>query len=86
MADIREQIYEFVSILLVEQGYSETFTDDTSLVTSGMLDSFAVMRLVVFMEQTFGINFADTYFDHNRFDSISAMVKMVKDLAPSNTE
>ncbi len=80
MADIREQIHEYVGTLLAEHGYTEAVADDTPLVSSGLLDSFAVIRLVVFMEKTFGVSFAGEYFDHNRFDSIAAMVELVKEL------
>ncbi|MEN8136244.1 MAG: hypothetical protein ABFS18_12025 [Thermodesulfobacteriota bacterium] len=83
MDKIREKIRDYVESLAQERGHMESVIDDESLIVSGILDSFAVMRLVVFMEKSFGINFAETYFDHNRFDSISSMVEMVKELAAS---
>ena len=80
MANIREQIHTYVDSLLAEHGHAEKVTDGTALVSSGLLDSFAVMRLVVFMEQSFGINFAGEYFDQTRFDTIGSMVELVKEL------
>jgi acyl carrier protein len=85
MDNIREQIHTRVINLAQQLGYDDDVTDNESLIVSGLLDSFSVMQLVVFMEQKFGINFAGEYFDHNRFDTIAGMVEMVKELAPQDS-
>jgi acyl carrier protein len=85
MNNIREQIHEHVTSLAQQLGHYDKVEDDESLVISGLLDSLAVMRLVVFMEQTFGINFADEYFDQDAFDTIDKMVEMVNELAPQGS-
>jgi acyl carrier protein len=79
MDNIREQIHEYVSSLAQEQGHTDNVADDESLIVSGLLDSFSVMRLVVFLEKTFGISFAEEYFDQDIFDTIERMVDFVKD-------
>ena len=83
MDKIKERITDYVVDLLREQGCDEVVDDDTSLVLSGLLDSFAVMRLVVFMEKNFGINFAEEYFDQTRFDTIGSMVELINELTSS---
>ena len=85
MNNIREQIHEHVTSLAQQLGHYDKVEDDESLVISGLLDSLAVMRLVVFMEQTFGINFAEEFFDQDAFDTIDKMVEMVKELAPQGS-
>lgn len=82
MDNIREQIHAHVISLAKQIGHDGEVADDESLVASGLIDSFAVMQLVVFMERTFGINFADEFFDQNRFDTIDSLVKLVNELAP----
>ena len=82
MDNIRKQILAHVISLAQQLGHYDKVADDESLIVSGLLDSLSVMRLVFFMEQTFGINFADGYFDQNRFDTIDSMVKMVNELLP----
>ena len=85
MDNIREQIHKNVTSLAQQLGHDGELADDESLVSSGLLDSFSVMQLVVFLEQTFGINFADEFFDQNRFDTIDSIVEMVNELAPSGS-
>jgi acyl carrier protein len=85
MDNIREQIYAHVISLAQQLGHYDKVADDESLIVSGLLDSLSVMRLVVFMEQTFGINFAEEFFDQNRFDTIDGMVEMVNELAPQGS-
>lgn len=82
MDEVRQQIGSYVREMLEEQGHGEEVSDDTGLVSSGLLDSFAVIRLVVFMEKTFGIDFAEEYFDNRQFDSIAKMAEMVNELVP----
>jgi acyl carrier protein len=77
MDKIGDPIREQVLSLAREQGYDGEIADDASLILSGLLDSFAVLRLVVFMEKTFGINFADEHFDQNIFDTIAGMTAFV---------
>jgi acyl carrier protein len=77
MDEIRSRIKDNVLSLAREQGYEGEIADDASLIISGLLDSFAVLRLVVFMEKTFGINFADEHFDQNIFDTIAGMAAFV---------
>ena len=74
---IREQIRDYITELASEHGYEGEVKDDAPLVTSGILDSFAVMRLVVFMEKAFGISFADEFFDQSIFDTVDGMVEFV---------
>lgn len=79
MDKIREQIDAYVRTLLAEHGHAEQVRDDDALVSSGLLDSFAVLRLVVFLERTFAINFADEHFDQNIFDTIAGMTSFVSE-------
>lgn len=80
MDSVLEQLKAYVSELVREQGFEGELDKDSSLVLSGLLDSFAVIRLVVFMEKTFGVNFAGEYFDNKRFETLEVMVEMVKEL------
>ena len=77
MEDIRKQIHGYVMSLAEQLGHSEQVADDESLIVSGLLDSLAVMRLVVFMEKTFNIDFAEEYFDQDIFDTVERMTVFV---------
>jgi acyl carrier protein len=72
-------VYEFVRGLLSEHGHTQDISDDEPLILSGLLDSLAVIRIVVFLEQTFNINFSEVSFDQTNFDSINQILKLIKE-------
>ncbi len=59
-------------------GDSEAFRDEASLVFSGRLDSSAIVELVVYLEQEFGIDFSDTPFDQAMFDSVVRICSFIE--------
>ncbi|MHB8791487.1 MAG: hypothetical protein ACYDBT_16605 [Desulfobulbaceae bacterium] len=69
----------FLQELLADYGAGPDFGDDDSLVTSGILDSQAVLRMVVFLEDEFGIDLAERGFDQNDFDSLTAIMRLIDD-------
>ena len=63
-ADIRE----FVRNLLITNGDAEPLADQDSLLLSGRLQSIDAVEIVVFLEENFGIDFAELGFDQQQID------------------
>ena len=76
-ASAKHQLREFIEKALASQGDGAGFADDEPLFSSGRLDSFTMMNLVMYLEQTFGIDFADVEFDIELVDSVDAMESLV---------
>lgn len=76
-------ITTFINSLLKEQGYSGKVAPSTSLILSGLLDSLAVVQIVVFLEKEFDIDFSDLYFDQTSFDSLDKIVTFIEDYQSS---
>lgn len=51
--------------------------DDDGLVASGLVDSLAIVQIVMYLEETYGIDFAATGVDPERLASISSIVELV---------
>jgi acyl carrier protein len=64
-----EQIREFVMPIAQGMGVHR-FSDEESLINSGILGSLAVFRLVSFLEETFSVTIADEDIVAENFDSI----------------
>ncbi len=77
MSPNRQSVSEFVHHLLSEHGYTQSIDDDDSLILSGLLDSLAVVHIVVFLEETFDIDFAEVYFDQTSFDSVNQILEFI---------
>lgn len=75
MADLRENLIEF----LIENYHidSDDFTKDTSLVTSGIIDSMGIIELVSFIEETYDIVIDDEQITTENFENIRNIVKFI---------
>jgi acyl carrier protein len=51
---------------------------DTDLVETGVLDSLALVELLVAVEEQFGIRFAPEELEIERFRSVAALVELVE--------
>ena len=75
--DNKIKLKTFIQELLADYGEGPDFGDDDLLVTSGILDSQAVLRMVVFLEDEFGLDLAERGFDQNDFDSLTNIMRLV---------
>jgi acyl carrier protein len=63
--------------LLARRGDSQDVGDDSSLLISGRLQSIDAVEIAMFLEEAFGINFAETGFDQESVDSVQAISALV---------
>jgi acyl carrier protein len=77
MSDATAKVRNRLKDLLQERGDSAPFDDDESLLVSGRLDSLAVVSLVMFLEQDFGMNFSSVVFEASELDSVDAICSLV---------
>ena len=53
---------------------------DTPLISSGLIDSLSMVSLKVFLEQTYHLRIPDREASAESFDSVSALVRMLRQL------
>jgi acyl carrier protein len=51
---------------------------DDPLISSGMIDSFSLMDLALFVEDTFGVRIEDTELNANTFDSLTQLSALIQ--------
>ena len=51
---------------------------DERLVTSGLVDSLAIMQIVVYLEEQYGIDFAANGFDPDRLATMGSIVDLIE--------
>ena len=73
----RAQVREFVENLLRDKSDVQPFTDSDSLIFSGRLQSIDAVEIVVFLEEGFGIDFAEIGFDEQMLDSVNAICALI---------
>lgn len=79
--DHKAAIREFLQTLLDRKADTHPFTDDSSLLLSGRLQSVDAVALAVFLEENFGVDFAEIGFDQERMDTINAILNLVEESA-----
>jgi acyl carrier protein len=51
---------------------------DESLISSGLVDSFSLMDLALFVEDTFGVRIEDTELNANTFDNLTQLADLIE--------
>ncbi len=70
---IRSYIAE--NILYSNNGFP--FSDDTSFLENGIIDSMNIMEIVMFIEDKFAISIADEDITPDNFDSVTKLVDFI---------
>lgn len=74
----KQKLRDFLVESLEKHGDKNPLSDAESIFVSGRLDSFATMNLVMFLEESFGIDFSDVEFDVGLLDSVDAIENFVE--------
>jgi acyl carrier protein len=77
--DRNATIREFIRKLLDHKGDTKPFSEESSLLLSGRLQSVDAVSLVVFLEENFGVDFAEIGFDQERLDTVSAISSLTEE-------
>jgi acyl carrier protein len=70
-----KKIAEFIASDILKQPGRKIEPDEV-LVSSGMIDSFSLMDLALFVEDNFGVRIEDTELNADTFDSLNALVDL----------
>ena len=52
------------------------------LVASGLIDSLAIVQIVVYLENTYGIDFAASGFDPDRLATMASILDLIEETRP----
>jgi acyl carrier protein len=75
-------INDYISRELVQDPALLPLANDTSLLESGILDSLGLLRLVVFLEERFGITMGDTDLLPENFASVNTICAYLRAREP----
>jgi acyl carrier protein len=74
----KTEIHKFVQDLLTSNNDHQSLRDDESLLLSGRLQSVDGIEIVLFLEERFGIDFAEVGFYREQIDSIDAIYALAQ--------
>lgn len=63
----------------------DELTETTPLISGGILDSIATLKLVMFMEEEFGVSFQPHEVDKENLDELASIVRLLQSKNPRVT-
>jgi acyl carrier protein len=79
-------INDYISRELVQDPALLPLADETPLLESGILDSLTLLRLVVFLEERFGITMGDADLLPENFASVNTICAYLRAREPGKQE
>jgi len=80
MADtIKDTVLQYVKNEYLETDDDREITYDTPLISGGIVDSFSMVSLKVFLETKFNIQIPDSKASPEAFDSVNNIVNLLKE-------
>jgi acyl carrier protein len=76
--DPKAEVRQFLQELLTRKGDRQPFSDSDSLLLSGRLESVDAVDVVVFLEEKFGVDFAEIGFDQGLIDSVACIESLIQ--------
>ena len=67
----------FISNEIMKQP-DRQITPDEPLISGGLIDSFSLVDLALFVEETFGVRIDDTELNADTFDSLTQLTELIK--------
>jgi acyl carrier protein len=76
-SDVQDVIKEFVTTKILKQPQRALLPDE-ALISSGLVDSFSLMDLALFVEDTFGVRIEDTELNASTFDTLDQLTALIQ--------
>ena len=74
--EIITPIAKFIAEKILKQP-NKVITADESLISSGLIDSFSLMDLALFIEDTFGVRVEDHELNAETFDNLNQLAVLI---------
>jgi len=77
MSDKADQLSQFIVTTILKQP-TRVINANEPLISSGLIDSFSLMDLALFVEDNFGVRIEDTELNADTFDNLAQLVSLVE--------
>jgi acyl carrier protein len=76
-AEIITTLEEFITKEILKQPDREIAPDET-LISGGLIDSFSLVDLALFVEENIGVRIDDTELNADTFDTLTQLAELIK--------
>lgn len=75
--NIFDSIEKYIATQVLKQP-NRKIAKDEALISSGLIDSFSLMDLALFVEDTFGVRIEDTELNAETFDNLDQLAALIE--------
>ena len=75
-AEMHQTIADFIAKKILKQP-KRVIQPADALISSGLIDSFSLVDMALFVEDTFGVRIADSELNSSTFDSIEQLANLI---------
>jgi acyl carrier protein len=76
-ATISTQLSNYISTQILKQP-KRVIAGSEALISEGLIDSFSLVDLALFIEDTFGVHIDDTELNADTFDTLEQLVALIE--------
>lgn len=76
-ASAKARIKDFIMAEFLPGEDPAELTDETPLISGGILDSIATLKLVMFIEETWGVSFQPHEVDKENLDTLNRVLRLL---------
>lgn len=73
----KQIIRKFIQSELVKDGTRPSLKNEDNLIESGVIDSLGIVKLIVYLEETFSISIGDDEIIPDNFETVDAISALV---------
>jgi acyl carrier protein len=77
MSDLITKLSAFLASDILKQP-NRVITADEHLISSGLIDSFSLMDVALFVEDNFGVRIEDTELNADTFDNLTQLATLIE--------
>lgn len=77
MSDIISGLEQYIATKILKQP-NRRISPDEALISSGMIDSFSLMDLALFVEDNYGVRIEDTELNADVFDNLNQLSALIE--------
>ena len=77
MSDLTTKLSAFLATDILKQP-NRTISPDEPLISSGLIDSFSLMDVALFVEDNFDVRIEDTELNADTFDNLAQLASLIE--------
>jgi acyl carrier protein len=80
--DLKKVLIDYVKKEYLDEDSDQEITENTKLISSGVVDSFSMVSLKMFIEKKFQIKIPDERATPEAFDSVTSIIQLLSEFTP----